>query len=386
MPASVARLRGRRGGFHAVVHAGLVTVAFLLACSSGDGGSDTADLTGNEIAEQAVAEYTDLARELEANRTEVLGEDANGIAAVGNRLFWTGSTFDPILHSFDEPSGEQVEYGFSIGSGDDANWRASAEAIATAIPQGGDVVYHLYAVDKVRDELDTFELPMPSYAKWWAYAVDGTTLYYVVTTGGAVLWRKPAGQPAEELFALERDCGVEVGEFWDFTVSGDVAMVVESGRVWKVDLTGDCDATWVGNETEVQAFSWDEEGVLYASATGPFWYDFASGETRDVAAEIAASGWLLNDTFAAAHLYASGAPAMFEHYAVYDSQHGIFAFDLDSGEVAPVLLDNPYDAPPYVTYLNPTMLANGTLYVQSLESDNGAVGADGPIYEVGWEH
>ncbi len=229
-----------------------------------------------------------------------------------------------------------------------------------------------------------FELPKPSYAQWWAYAVDGTDAYYVVTDSDSVLWKKVAGQDAVRVVGLEADCDLPVAEFWDFTVDGDIALVLESGRLWRVDLTGGCEATWVGNETEVQSFSWDDEGILYSWATGPFYWDVATGATTDVGAQISASAYQLNETFASAHLYNDGTVAMWTHYAIYHASSGIFWLDLDSGDVGPVILDNPYSTETFVTYRYPTVLDDGATYVQSLESTSGAVGADGPIYEVTW--
>ena len=357
-----------------------LSAGLVVACAGG-GGGDTAG-TGGQSAEAAVAEYVALAESLEANRTEVLGEDAQGLFAVGNRLFWTGSSYDPILHSVQ--GGIEIDYTFSIGSGDLANERASEEAVATALSAGGDVVYHLYDVRRANDELDTFTLPRPSNASWWAYAVDGTDVLYARDAADTVLWRKSAGVEAVRVVGLESDCDLPVGEFWDFTMVDGVALVVESGRVWRVDLAGGCDATWIENETEVQSFSHDDTGILYSSATGPYYWNVATHRTRDIAAEIAASPYMLNETFASAHHYAEGTVALWTHYAIYRGSSGIFAFDLDSGGVTPILLDNPYTGGIFVTYRDPTVLEDGTLFVQSLESTSGAVGVDGPIYEVDW--
>lgn len=361
---------------------GSVSLGLTLACAgvgSGDTGKD-----GPQSSEDAVAEYVAVAQALEENRTEVLDESAQNLGAVGNRLFWTGSSYDPILHSYEHTSGVEVDYEFSIGSGDLANDRASTEAIATAIPGGGNVVYHVYDIARANDALDTFALPMPTNAQWWAYAVVGTDVYYAVDDDETVLWRKGAGVEAERVVSLQSDCDLPVGEFWDFTMDGAVALVVESGRVWRVDLSGGCTAIWLENETEVQSFSYDDDGVLYSSATGPFYWDVATGETTDIAAMITRADYHLNDTFATAHLYNEGTVALWTHYAIYHGNSGIFALDLRSGAVSPILLDNPYTGDTYVTYRDPTVLDDGTLFVQSLESTDGATGADGPIYAVDW--
>src|SRR5262249_45608375 len=126
----------------------------------------------------------------------------------------------------------------------------------------------------------------------------------------------------------------------------------------------------------------DAAGVLYSAATGPFWFPFATQQPVDVAAAIAASDYRLNPTFADAHHYDQGLARLNAHF-VYISLHGDFTYDLDGHGVRPILLMGGDDESGVtVEYRNPVVLEDGSIFLQALESTDGATGADGPIYRV----
>jgi hypothetical protein len=58
---------------------------------------------------------------------------------------------------------------------------------------------------------------------------------------------------------------------------------------------------------------------------------------------------------------------------------GVFELNLATGAVTPLLLNALDDS---VSYRYPTPLDDGSLYTVGLESDDGATGADGPVFKT----
>jgi hypothetical protein len=332
--------------------------------------------------EKDVEQYRLLAAELGAHADLVLGEEADEITAYGTRAFWLEFPgYDPVLHSWNREGGDTLEYGFPIGGGGTWNYRASDEAVATAIRQGDQVSYNLYDVSQPQVELGSFEVDAPGSAGWWAYSVDGRIVYHVQDRDGMTqLHRWSPGAGVELLMTLETDAGIDVGEFWDFVVSGNEMLFIEGGRLWGLDLTTR-QATPIGNPTEVRSFSYDAEAIAFSSATGPFLYTWATGALVDLKAAIESSGYRMNTTFAKAHNYSQGPVAKYGSLVVYIGEAGVFRYDAAAGDVKPVLL-NVADGNSTVYYRDPAVLDDGTLFVQALVSQSGSVGADGPIYRV----
>jgi hypothetical protein len=69
-------------------------------------------------------------------------------------------------------------------------------------------------------------------------------------------------------------------------------------------------------------------------------------------------------------------------WVVYTAAAGIYGYNLDTGAVAPVLL-SPIAGDLRVEYRYPVAIDEGSCFVVGLESTNGAVGADGPVWQVG---
>ncbi|MBS1122045.1 MAG: hypothetical protein H6Q90_4273 [Deltaproteobacteria bacterium] len=338
--------------------------------SGGPGSGDDADPVARDSAQ-----YDRLTSQLEIHRTPFLGEEADELQAATQRIFWLEyPVFDPTLHS---AKGPRIDYSFALGT--EGNYRASDTLVVTATRTGDTVAYRAYAADTgtSRGEL---ALPAPADGQvWWAYAVASDTVY-LVTTGSSttVLRWVPGAEPQTEV-VLE-DVGVDVGEFQDVGVFGRHMLFIESGRLWELSLATHV-ATWTGNTQQITGgISTDGIGVLYTAADGPYYLTFGGGTPRDLRAEIAASDYRLNATYATIHTYASQAVLSHQH-VVYKGQSGVFVFDLKSQRVAPVLLE-PRASTPRIVYIDPQILDDGTIYLTGLESDSGAVGAEGPVYSL----
>lgn len=353
-----------------------VLSAFLPACGTLGGSTE---LSPEEQLQANIDEYENLRLSLEGNRKEALSKSAMEAAGVGNRLFWLEFPgFEATLHSLDTDTGKRVDYAFAIGDSNTWNYRATDSIIVTAHPGGAGIEYSVYDINQPSALLGSFSMPSPGGGiGWYAYAPDGNDVYLVQTGAQNMLmrWSMGAASPMN-LFALE-SAGMSVGEFWDFGVEGNTAVMIESGRIWSLDMAAQ-KAIWLQNETEATAAQWDDKGVFYLSAKGPFFYANQTGMSRDLPAEIKASGYSLNDTFNAIHEYHSGGARLGDKMA-YIGSYGLFLYDLASRAVSPALLDARDNS---IVYRYPTFLGNGKLFVQGLESSSGATGADGKWYEV----
>src|SRR5689334_4574120 len=102
------------------------SACFLLLASGciiapGSSSSDDDDQTNHDVDQ-----YNQLSQQYDQRRSEFLGPDVQELAPVGNQLFWLDTTnFDPKLDRYDDLSAQKLAYAFSIGDGDNYNYRAS---------------------------------------------------------------------------------------------------------------------------------------------------------------------------------------------------------------------------------------------------------------------
>src|SRR5262249_2750855 len=143
----------------------------------------------------------------------------------------------------------------------------------------------------------------PSGAAWNAYAVDGNVVYIVDTSGeGSVLLKWVPGQSPTQVTTLE-STGADIGEFWEFGVSGTTMVFVESGRVWKLDLSTN-QSKWLGNHTEATGtVDFRPDGALFSTADALEFYNYAQDALIDISAKIDANPYQVNATFATASRY-----------------------------------------------------------------------------------
>ena len=95
---------------------------------------------------------------------------------------------------------------------------------------------------------------------------------------------------------------------------------------------------------------------------------------------IEAADYEINETFASSHLYYQD-PTRWRDYIIYVANSGLFAYNMRSHEVTPILLE-PRTPDLRIVYRYPRVTESGILLVTGLTSTSGAVGADGPVYQV----
>lgn len=336
-----------------------------------------------------IAQLGRLRAELERFRIQAFDKGAQGLESHGNVLYWkTYPAFAATLHR--REGTKTIDYAFGIGAGDDESFHASHDVVVTAARAGGMTVYRTYDARATGRPLGEAKMPAPSdEQKWWPYAVSGSTVYVVTTSSvptGAkhVVWSFTAGGIPAQLTTLE-DTGMTVGELLDVAVDGSTMMVVESGRLWKVDLAAK-HATSLHNDVEIRgAVSFDAHGVVWEDASGVQLFEAGSTRVRHVSMELKASPYVLNETYKTAHYFSpkTGGANVFRwnDWIVYTADGGLFAYDLKSRAITPVLLDVDDDGEGRrIVYTSPVALDDGTLFTVGLRSTSGAVGADGPVY------
>jgi hypothetical protein len=363
----------------------LCSSAALAGCFSfpdTDGSSSSSGTYDDPFVKDS-AEYDALVADLERNRTPFLGEEADELAAAKQRVYWLEFPgFDPSLHSY--AGGARVDYAFSIGTGDEYNFRASTDVVVSAAHESDQVVYRAYAASGSMQPLGATNFASPGdEQRWYAYAVDGNTVYIVLSNApsmnGTTLMRWTPGSSPVPVTTLE-SAGIEVGEFWDFGVEGNTMLLIEDGRLWRLDLSTN-QAEWLQNETEISGnVNFEPDGVLFEAATGAFFYRTDTRELLDIGLTISESPYAINESFASSHLYQEGLTRWGDH-AIYVGQSGIFSLHLGTHDINPLLLEPRTDSP-RVEYRYPVALESGTLYTTGLTSESGSVGADGPVYAL----
>jgi hypothetical protein len=361
----------------------LPTLSLFLSACGLDDGTPPPTVTPEQRQQADIEAYRALAGQLEQRRTEFLPKTAMEIQAVKGRLFWLDfSNFNPILHSSDPAAKNHIKYGFSIG-GSAYNYGASDSLVVTAQRSGDALVYRAYNTKAANELIAELKVPAPTdEQRWWAYAVDGGTVYYVRTTQGAELLKWVPGVDIAPTKVLSlADTGAEVGVFWDFAIEGDQMLFTESGRLWRLDLRTRT-STWLENSKQVSGpVQFDEAGALYNTAGGLLFHDNATGQVRNLSEELKSNSYKLSETFSTAHHLSQSDATRRGNTVYYIGQKGLFSYTLDTHTVKPLLL-SPHDPKLTITYRYPQVLDDGTLFVVGLTSTSGSVGADGPVYRI----
>lgn len=355
----------------------------LVACGAA-GGPD------EQTQAEDITQYENLRVELEATRDVFVNTAAQYFYAAGNTLYWVEvGSGNPMLRSFDDVTKTRTDYTFKVyltGVGtpnpvDTINYHASSSLVASMNVLDGANVYASGAPEQLLGKLP---LPAPPFGqRWWAYSVSGNDLYVVVideATGKYNLQKWAPGQASPTpLLALDDLIAPNmIGEFLDFAIDGSTLIFAESGRIWMADITGG-KAKWIQNDKEIGSANFYSGGVVYTQGSEYYRYDLAS-DTRENLTDKIKAGYAMNKTYGEAHFPSDGANwCKYKNKIVYQGSYGIFAYDMNSEDVVPVLLDARDNS---VVYRSPNAVDTGTLFVKGLLSKSGAIGADGPTYVI----
>ena len=115
--------------------------------------------------------------------------------------------------------------------------------------------------------------------------------------------------------------------------------------------------------------------MLFDSTTNLLFFDTATMMLTNVSDAIRTAPYQFNCTFPSIH-YFSQDFTRWGNWVVYVAGDGVFAYNLSTHAIQPVLLNTRES--PFITYRYPVVLPDGTLFVTGLTSASGATGADGP--------
>ncbi len=364
----------------------LGAVALCAGCDFGVGGAGSGS-TGSGNPEQDIAHWNQQSAQLDARRTKFLGTHVQDLTAVGNKLFWYDtSAFDFKLLRYDDATkAPPLAYTFSVGAGDNHNYRASEKLLVTADPGADPTVYRAYDPGSANKLVASMTMKKPSGAQWNAYAVSGAVVWVVdAETPGQTKLEKwqPGVDTAPKVVTTLESAGAQVGEFWDFGVDGNTMVFIESGRIWKMDIAAN-KASWLKNPIQVEgdsAVDFRSDGVMFTTSKALMFFDYQQNGLVDVTNRINSNPYQPNPTYQSAAKYYQNF-ARYKTQVLYIGNMGLFAYDLAKDVITPILL-SPATSDLRVDYRYPVALDDGTAFVTGLTSTSGAVGADGPTYKV----
>lgn len=327
-------------------------------------------------------EYDELTATLEDQREILLDAYAlNMVGPVqvrGSMLFWLKSEGAwESMHSVNMDTGARTDYTFAVNSGGfDHPYAVSQSHIVTVEPVGGKIIYHVYAVGDSKRKVGSFTMDAPTNAKWFAFGVDGETVYVVedvppegpdVPGVTRLLAWTVTEQTLQEVVTFEA-LGIRSGVVDMIDVNQGLLMFVESGRLWRIDLD-QLLASWVQSDKQVGQVFYDHRGIVYSNASAVLFYrDTQANETRNLSEEIVQTGWQLNDSFTMISDYAGGGFTRVGDLIVYVSiSQSVMTYHLETRQLRPLLLDprsyGPEDDPLTFAYTSPQVLKDRILIV-----------------------
>lgn len=357
------------------------------------GCDDGVDGTGDPT-EDNLRQYEALRLQLEQARTQVLPADrVDDVRAAGPWLVWLDiyQGFAGELHARRYPDGAEVAPEVPIGDEQTApNFEVGETLGMTALTVGGDAQYTVFRLD-TGAVLDVVTWPKPTAARYDAYGVFGEQAYVVVEDEDLAVYAWTPGTDAPTRLGALGETDASLGAWAGFVVVEDLAgarrlIGVGTYGTYSFDLATFA-ATRVPLPLMPLAGAINEHGVGVADDRELWWYGWGDAEARPIHEELAASTYLLNSTYAMAHLPSSlsarGDVSVAGTTLYYRSNSGIYAYDVETRAVAPVLLDdNNYAMTGLFVRYTGVLTGDGALYAVGLESDNGAIGVDGPVYRV----
>lgn len=284
----------------------------------------------------------------------------------GRSLFWLNfANFDPSLSRLTPQANGRLDYQFSVGSGDAFNYRASDDLVVTANARSGE--FHVYAANEPSVEIATAQPPEPaSGQKWWSYAVYEKSIYFL-TEGDAGVdvwsWQPPALPRLAHSIAGGQG---RFGEILDIGVDDTSLYVFAATGLWRLSLSDFSAERLKVDARHVERVSIDHGEALFelGNPNGTSLRFLKPGAPDDVnlSTLITASAYRLSSSYPMAHFPDEGGFTRWGDWLVYSAGLGIFAYQLETGEIRPILLEALSDDAEF-TLRDPVALSSGKLFV-----------------------
>lgn len=356
----------------------------LLGIDDDDGGNSTED---------DIAEYEQLRISLEANREQVLpAYGTDDLSAVGPYLLWLdiNQGWEAVLHIRRYPGGDEIVSPVPIGNEDTLPWyRASEELVMTAVTAGMDSIYSIIDIE-TGQLVDELTYKKPQNADYDAYAVIGNEAYLVVEDEGKMIYSWTPGSGSMTAMGAIDDLGLNLGAWIDFTVldigGSQKLLALGTAGTFTIDLETMA-TTQIPLPISPLEMGISEAGIAVADGFDLWFVPWGASSARAIHDELKASSYTLNTSFHNSHWMGSGSAnndvSMEGDLIYYRSTSGIYSFNVNTGAVAPILLDDmTYSGSDTFVHYTGINVGDGSMYVYGLESQSGSSGSDGPIYRV----
>jgi hypothetical protein len=341
------------------------------------------------------AQYNDRKTALEKNRTLFLDDQTRVqfYTAGDDRLFWidTPQTLEATeLHSIDTRNGgQQLDYPWSKSIGVNTDGGPN-------IAFGDDLVVECEeatAFDATSSSEQTSPFPSISTGSL-PCTVAGGSAYFVFSEDGSnsFIWRWTPSQ-GSNLQQVEPlgTIGTSVNAIGFTDTSDSEFLYWEGNNLWLLPADGssppDAPLNMQNQPAASGTVAFDNQGVVFVTSLGetsdePFYLSYAQpGVVTAVSDMIKNGGYSLNFEHGDVQDLASqGTYTIYQRNLVYEASGGIFALNLDTGEVTDILLDGLPNSDDDIApdYRNPQVTSTGKLFVQ----DTSFLASQHPVYEV----
>lgn len=345
---------------------------------------------GPSVPRHPGAEVPESQEALQQSRDQVSYEDlrmslqrqASPAAVDGNATYLSSSdhavywllfaTYTPTLYRLAPGASEAVAYGFSVGSDEDYNYRASDSLVVSAA--SGTSEYTAYQADQAHDVVGRWQPPPPrSGQKWWSYAVYGNVAYALIEDGDETqIWRWQPPQAATPLLTIAaRDAGL--GEITDIGVDESQLIILARTGLWVLDLeTQALRRAHVPKELG-RHVSMSEGAIVFETNTPAsvdvHSLDRGSLDPTDLSAMQRASSYRLFETYPTSHYIDEHGFTRWRDWVIYSAFSGIFALNLETGATQPLLLETLQGSVDGCDALtDPVSTRRGALFVRCLSA------------------
>jgi hypothetical protein len=327
----------------------------------GDDDDDDDDDSGSTF------DYEELADELREGLVELdsLGSKPQ-VAADEDLVFWV-EEYEAVLRSYNTLTSELIEYEFSVSNPPyGLNVVASDEMIVVADVNASH--FKAYEANAASSELGTTGFLSKFSGYYPEYIVHDGDVLFVDEFGDSRLrrWNPSDGDVVtDELLFTE--VGISGTSCSALMADGSIYFLAVEDEIWRLEVGGEQAEFLV----ELAGVVWGniEPDGLYLQASEPYFYEFESGTLTNLRDSIDSSSYVLDESKPQSHRFDHGA-SLYGRYLLYDASDGIFYYNIDSGEIGPLLLD---PSPSAAAFDNPAA-ANGVLVVAGFEENQNFVG------------
>ncbi len=324
------------------------------------------------------AQHDDRATQLEAFRTEFLPGSASVQFMMGSesRFFWldlVSALQVPTLHSIDPGANKQVDYTFPDPTMHiAANTYTVSDLLVVQCGVGSVTAWDATMADQKIDMITDENEPV--------CAADGNAVY--LSENRTILkWVPGSGNPPSPVFNEDNQIGATAGTIDAFAVLGNTAVIEETARLWRADLSTSAKAIALGADTATGMVDFDAQGVLCDTEKGTEYISFADLSVLSLTAAIADGGYDLNFKYSDIQTQADGGGYSLQaDHMIYRGNGGIFAYGFTSKKVVDLLLDRGTDIDTEPMYGDPIVTTDGTMFVQDITETGGAMAH--PVYRV----